>query len=401
MVPQQWRPSHCQLWFFNVTVMSFFRKYFLLILACFTFGVLHANVTFVSSRLERLSRTLTSVPWDSLTHGVYNDYSFNEHPLTIRVNKWDEIEHIGYRFFDNDQRCIQPSPVYDFLERYLLEYDIPNEDGAPKEMRFMIDEFDVEYGNLNTLFHLDTSFAFQLSYLAYKRYHLSWYQNYQEVLSVSFPMDYQLMCGSNSLELESFFIRDIQRYSFTGPAQQVMLPDYIDTCNDDYYIVEGSSYLSNLIRDDQFYGRNADGAWSLVCSRKKALWSASNIMLYSQFIGNYDLQIAVDRYGYKTDTVHVPLTTFVSYCKAQGSSVYFGVKFRTEKYVKGTLFVTNPENGFTHILSVDIPIDVIESRSGTINSVLYVYIPLHNISDNYFNLQYVPRKHSKTVRNYE
>ena len=52
----------------------------------------------------------------------------------------------------------------------------------------------------------------------------------------------------------------------------------------------------------------------------------------------------------------------------------------------------NPDQGYCHMLTVEIPIDAMSQGKGKVDGRLYVYVPLHNISDDYFEFQNIPHR---------
>lgn len=46
--------------------------------------------------------------------------------------------------------------------------------------------------------------------------------------------------------------------------------------------------------------------------------------------------------------------------------------------------MVNEKMGYNHMLTIELDKDIIAHRKGDIHSRLYAYIPLHNVSDDYF-----------------
>ena len=361
-------------------------------LSCFmalTVAAMAGN-TFATQRLQRMAGLMPTVPFEQLERGVNDTYSHNGHAITIRVNQWDEVEHIGYKIFSEEQRAVMPSPIYDFLERYTLDLSLPHEISV--DTRMEIDHFRVEVGSLWSILNLDTNYTMRVYSSQYKRYRVRWMDGDKEVLSLLFDMSYQLMSGCNAIELETNFLRKARRFKRPADTPPMPLPDALKTCSDNYYVLEGTSYLIGAIRNDLYYYRPEKGAWSLLCSSSKPYWSAFNMMLSPDSIGDFTLRVTLDKYGYQTEEFNIKLCDLVLMARMMGCTPYFAVKNRTQTTIKGTLFMPNPDQGYCHMLTVEIPIDAMSQGKGKVDGRLYVYVPLHNISDDYFEFQNIPHR---------
>lgn len=97
------------------------------------------------------------------------------------------------------------------------------------------------------------------------------------------------------------------------------------------------------------------------------------------------LHIVLDKYGYMTDTLDVTLKQFVSYCLSEGCKAYIGIKTVDDGAVTGTLFIYNEPLGYNHVLSFSFPTTLLSGSGGRVEARLYAYIPLHNVTEKFFN----------------
>ena len=368
--------------------------------------------TFATERLQKMAKALPGVPFEKLTVGYHTDYSFQGRPLTIRVNQWNEVDHIGYRIFDTASYRSKSALVYDFLERYLLDLSIDDE--IDKHIRMGIDKFVIEEGTLETVFQIEADDKLEVSYNEFKHYRVAWKRDGKYILSFLFDMDYQLMTGCNSIELEKNYIRAISRLQGQKRRKEHTLPKEIERHKGKYYIQEGESFLIPAIRssryfvfdtflvkdsavvkdarggDDIMYYRDTVCFWDNVCASSKAVWSAFNLMLSSTSMGKFFLDATLDMYGYQSQLLtKIPMADWVEYTRSEGCEIFLGLKSKTHKVIRGTLFCPNVSAGYCHMMSVEIPISSFNSRGGVVTGRLYTYIPLHNITDDYFELKYI------------
>ncbi len=339
---------------------------------------------FSTQRLCRMAALLTDVPFSELTEGIYNNYVYNGHPLSIRVNEWDEVEHIGYHLFDASLAQTQDGLVTDFVERYILELDLGQE--SEREMRMAVDKVVVDDGKLEKVHTILPDDRLEISVVEMLRYRVAWFREDLCLLSLVFDMDYQLLSGCNSIELEQNYLREVQRiHGIEIPVEEVV----IENEDDDYAIVDGGNYLNESIRADRYYQRDSLSSWKSVCSGDKPYWSAANIMLSPLMLGDFHLDCKLDMYGYRDSSFEMDLHRWIVQTLAEGCKLYFGVKSRTPKTIKGTLFCPNFLGGYCHMMSVEIPVEAFDAGKGDVTARLYVYVPLHNIDSDYFDLNYV------------
>lgn len=340
---------------------------------------------FATHRLQQMAALLPEVPFNELSQGVHEGYTYSEHPLMVRVNAWDDVEHIGYQIFDSLAVQCQPRLVCDFVERYLLELDL----GSPtdRNLRMGIDKVVVERGAIKNVHSLLPTDQLEVSKVEMQRYRVAWHREAQCLLSLVFDMDYQLLSGCNAIELEYNYLRDLNRLDNQIQWQQ---EEILADSTDEYAIVDGGHYLSDAIRGDSYYRRDSVGEWHFVCSREKPYWSATNLFITPMsIIGDYQLDGKLDMYGYRDTIFSINLYQWVVQTLSEGCQMYFGVKSKTPISIRGTVFCPNPSAGYCHMMSVEIPIEAFDNKQGIIRGRLFAYVPLHNIAEGYFDLDYV------------
>jgi hypothetical protein len=332
-----------------------------------------------------MSSYLPKVPFSTLEVGNHTQYQYRKHPLNIRVNQWNEVEHIGFVIFTDEIRNQLPNLVCDFLERYFL--DLMMHEEVNKDEQMYIDKVFVTKGSLVELFNITGNEDFLMNYIGFTKYKVTWSRDGNVLLELLFDMDYQLLSGCNALELEKLFLRDLNRFPY-DTSYATVLPTGIDTCLDRYFVQTGETYLHEAIRNDRFYARDSLGRWNLLCEKEKPYWSAYNILLSPQQAGRFNLVAKLDEYGYKTRDFEIDMQQWIDYCRKHCDNMYFGIKARTDTTLQGTVYIPNETEGFCHVLSVEIPLKTIENGTGPILGRLFVYIPLHNIVEDYFSYKY-------------
>lgn len=313
-----------------------------------------------------------------------NICTYKGRKLTVKTNAWGEINNIGYQMFSNEIRTASGyDPVLDFMQRYLLEWDL-NIDGRIQLPQMYKDEVTFTRGSIEQLKAVTQQTPFSINELKRRAYKLRWTLGRKEV-EVSVNADAQLFIGGNAIDLETMMIRGLGRIQsdvYTLSPEETDLSK-ISKADDDNYIVKGSSYLSDAIRNDLYFVQ-IHGKKELLCSSKNAAKSISNIMLTGTFRHLLPMRVIFDKYGYKQETLDITLQQFISYCKSEHCQLFFGVKKIKDGILYGTLFALNDKMAFNHVLAVEFPLSVISGENVLIKAKAFAYIPLQNVTERFF-----------------
>ena len=344
-------------------------------------AVMTASATnFATKRLESIAQCLSLPGIEQLNDQTSYDYTYRGKKLVVRANRFGEVEHIGLALFPQQMVEMAPSPVYDFLERNLLERQLPNLDGELKH-KLSGEHVTFVVGNASTVLAFNGTENFSEERVDLKHYRVTWTRGGIEVLKISFDMDYELLSGCNSIELEQRFVSQLKRYTETTSIGDVdLFPD-----NASVFVAQGDSFLIREMRNDLYFERDADG-WHLTDQSEATSKTLSNMMLSPQFRQNPTLQLTVDKYGYETEQVTVPYHNLLNKCIDDGCTPYFGIKEREDDGTyTGTLMLVNRTAGYVHMLSARIPSETLANKgNGQLTGRLYLYIPMHNVSEHYF-----------------
>lgn len=302
----------------------------------------------------------------------------------LRTDCFGDVAHIGYRLFP---QCLRERyrgvPIFDFLERYLLELDL-RIDGRDPDSRMDIDHVVVSKGTLQLLHQLNsqTTLSATVDEITRKMYRLELNVGGQELIAV-IPADNQLLFGGNLIELEQSFISGVNRMIAFGSDAVIHNWGKMEAKNrEGDLVVDGGVYRIEEIRGDIYLTKH-NGKRQLLIDRKSPLRSVSNMMLTGIAPQEVTLLIDFHVYGNKRDRRQVTLQQFVAYCKSEGCQLYFGTKTLTDSLMTGTLFAYNEKYAYTHMLSATIPLDILEGSGQPIRGHAYVYIPLHDITEKY------------------
>lgn len=360
------------------------KRWAMLLAVAALLGIQACAINFATQGLERLATYTGLDGLETLAPGVHHGYNYKGHPLTVRVNEWNEIEHIGLQLFTQEIRAMQPLPVYDFLERYLLAMNAVPE-GSDERVYMAWDKIHYSVGDATTAMGLDTTAVFSESHIDRHVYKVSWRVKGKTRLEMSFYMDYQLLTGCNAIELEKSMFRKIRRGKWSpAKASHEGFPK-----SGREYVRQGRKFISPMVRSDIYYTRQDESdAWSLLEDAGRMGRTIANIMLSGESAHPLEVNIKLDRYGLRTDSATVAYRIWHRLCMEEGCTPYFGLKGKEEDIYKGAVFMVNETGGYVHLLSIDIPREAITNPTECkATASIYCYIPLHSASDNIFNVE--------------
>lgn len=314
-----------------------------------------AQMNYRTAELQRLSKLL-AVDEAALKDG-YNYLTVNGQQVIVTV-KGNTVNHIGLRLFGESTRNLDNTPVFDFLERYFLQLKYPPTVKTAQKM-ISDDQFQFVKGSLKTVDDIRPTDGFGFNYDK-RQYTATWNRDGQPLLSVSFPVEYELISGENKIEAENNLLADIRRTEVKDIARK--------TAHDPHYINENFS--------NRLYYQKGE----LVSSVRHPAESASNILLSMKAKGQYDLKVTQVSYGFKKTVFNVPLRQWIAFCQNSGCVLYVGIEDISEKgEVSAVVLAVNEAENYNHVLTVTIPQETMHDKKGSLTARLYPYVPTHNV----------------------
>lgn len=336
-----------------------------------------ASVGFRNAELKRLA-TCLALPLDSLPEGYCHSKAKGYNITVCTAN--GEVEHIGLTLFADDMKGANNALLLNFIERYALQLKMPQ---ADRTAALMLRDDDVRFSRgssatFSTLKPTDTfSYTKQLG-----RYTCTWRRGEQTVLELSFPADYQLLCGENKIEVDNRLEHDLMHTLVDDTV--LVQPDVASlspVSQQRFFISRGGSYIDNRLCADVYYERLDNKSFRLLSDATFPAESVANMMLCTAAPGSYTLNIEQSLYGYETRKLSVPLKQWIAYCRQSGCQLYYGVEATTGGAVRAMVLAVNNAADYNHLLTFTVPFSVIDNRQGAIETQLYSFVPMHNVRD--------------------
>lgn len=320
-----------------------------------------AQSKFRTTELRRLATVLT-LDVNQLPEG-YSHPKAHGYNLTVHQDQ-QTIDHIGLYLFSDKLRASAQSPIFDFLERYFLQLKYPP---TVKTSANMIrdDNFRFIQGSMATIDGLRLTDDFSFSNDNH-RYIATWQRDGRILLSVSFPVEYELISGENKIEAEENLLADIQN-TIVGHRKD-------DTRRNDTYI---NKSFSNRLYYQQGH---------LILDSKHPAESLANLMLSTNTPGEYTIQMTQVSYGFKKKVFQVPLRQWIAFCQNNGCQLYFGIDdIKANGEISAVVIAVNEIENYNHVLTLTLSSKAIDARQGLIEARLFPYVPTHNVLNMFAN----------------
>lgn len=329
--------------------------------------------------LKRMATTMNiTARIETLADGIYYRYlTYNDRNITVIVND-HEISHIGFAVFTPSVREALNSPVCNFLERYALEVSLPMK--RERSVTRQLDEDGVFFRNGDFSFfrilEKDTTFAVSLENLNNKRYSVSWSKAGQNAFSVNFPIEYDLLAGTEMIENERRILQDIPKQSMNTRGYQLVDSVLLKMkpWQKKYYELTGDYYYVKQLNSNRYFEKKGKDGYELFYDANFVQESLTNLMTTGAIENDYDLQIRLVKYGFVQDTIVVKLNQWLNYCEKQGCHGYFGVIAVDKGIADCELIMKNPDMGYIHLMRMSVEVSTLEDKKGLIKARLSSYI---------------------------
>lgn len=322
--------------------------------------------------------------------------AFGRKRFVVEQDSLGRIVHIGLKIFPDEIVRKYPSPVYHFVERYLLELYLQS-DPAETNRRLKEDQVVLRFSDDDTgkirhdidqhLPRFDTNTSLYVL-TDNNRYTVTAYQGKKMTFSMNFPIRYELLWGMNKIEAENGLYEALAYYH--APQSQPPLPlpanesNYLQADGEGCFVLPGDTYLIETVNADRFYRQKGGGLYLPVWEQRWAVQSLHNLF-----------QLPIDRgvtasvkqrlYNRRTLEFDIPLHKLLSFCRVSGCRAYMGIETCTTDSVTGTVVLLNPSYGYCHQLYFSVPAALIaEPERHKMKIELYAFVPTHNIGNLFY-----------------
>lgn len=342
------------------------------------------QATFRSQLLNKLGTTVGYVPIDTLEVGAYDAGQYKGYPLIAEYGAEHTVIHLGLHLFHPEIKKAAQSYAYNFLERYFLEL-LTWKEPTSLEQKMIDDKFLITAGGLSALKEINDTTLFQMSSTEDKFYETTWLNDEgKPILSVAFPIQYELLLGMTKLELELLFEDEIRR------APQVVKPDSIDVelglLNDSVYRTNPIQFIDLEPLNNCSYYLKKNDAFELILDTIHPDLTALNVFQnVTNCLNPIDVEQAL--YGFKQKKFSITIQQWMNYCKKEKMTIYGAMEELYDQSVKIYIVAHSKELAYNHLLSIIVPKQFVNSPGMALKMDVHAFVPTHNLKNLYEEYQ--------------
>lgn len=305
--------------------------------------------------------------------------SFNNKNVSIGVNSHGCIDHIGYTIFTPDQRNVLGKQVVNFIERYSLLADIlPRRNTIEKQMSE--DGVTLEGCKLNQLPTTvgGANIALRVENLYGRTYKVVWNVTEGKKVTMTFPLSYDLLSGSDIDERERRLPEQIFNFEpDTATVRIIPAEMQVDSIKN-ILVSQSESYFTEGLTSSRYY-EELDDEIEPLYSLDYPAETMANLLTDTDIYNEFDINVKLRCYNYQKVYMFLPLNRFVGYFLSQGCKPYFGIISADGGKIVGELVYVNRDMGYCHALKVTLNEQDLIDRQGIIQARMVSYIPVSRI----------------------
>ncbi|WP_295729528.1 hypothetical protein [uncultured Muribaculum sp.] len=347
-----------------------------------------APVSYDADCLERMLRAVPGVP-DSGELSELGDTTllldFKKRKVRVDMAA-GRVTHVGYRMFSDSQRGLMPyRPVFDFLERYALDADLPGKRVKSVEKMLAEDHVTCSKSGFRQLYPVatDTTLAVTVTNLNGNRYRIEWIKDDRPLYHIEFPIDYDLLHGTSMIENERRLVDNLTSFVDTAPPEAVvpsrkrLVPIY----HKNYYILPGESYLLDNLTSNRYFRKeeHADSLFVPIYSGHYPLESLATLLVTGAIPNDFTFDMKVDCYN-PLPPITVAVNNALGYFRSHGCSPFFGVGDFADGTATCYLVLRNAAEGYCHLMRITADVSQLDERQGRIKCRLTPYIPMSRVA---------------------
>ncbi len=355
---------------------------FLILLGC-CLSMQASGPLYASKKLkdigDKLALTKDSIFPGSRLYSPYKSYEY-----VVEADDKGEVTHIGVPLFPSVRKEGTLTMLFNFTERYMLELLLLNNQQERRD-KMKEDQTLFGTGSLSALFPLKDSLQISVSTDKQNRHRIEWKQEEPTLFSFSFPAQYELILGMDKPELEERLPEELKSTLIPTDIEITPDPEQLSaTPQKEYYIHKGNNYQIAALSSDLYYKKEESNFRLLNDPVLHPGETLANIMLSVAAQEDYILEIEQVKYGNKKEHYSLSLKQWITYNLRSGGELYFGLESLSKESLTATVIMENRLLGYNHLLHFQIMMPDLEAGKGNIPAVLHTYIPIHNISDLFY-----------------
>lgn len=355
------------MFFKDLIYMNMKRLYNLLI---FIF-LLKINVTYSQVIPEEFIDSISlQTNWINGTHKI--NYNVNEFTICIKDN---QLTSLRVSMFDDSVKNNTSINVLNYIEE-AYAYNLLN----INDKRF--NDFYFIKGSWADLNTINKDAYFTLTNNNSQTYTATWNKK-DSIVILTFPIRYDNINKGTRSEIENRYVDNLKHFIVEEPRQipHVNIPD-LKQIEDSIYALPGNTYIINSVSSDSYFtiNKKTNQAKIIMDAKNPIPTIANMVVIGNGFGGILELKISKHEYG-RSEVINIPLETFIQYNLANGCDIFWGLDNIDANILKGTIFCYNINEGYDHIIRIEVNTSQLGSNKLTIKGYASLFVPTNNIQN--------------------
>lgn len=366
--------------------------FLVLAIACIIPSGIIAQNTYANRTLQLIAEQLPELPVENTptAETIIARVNAKRHIIVERGTD-GVITHIGFKLFDRSVMEKHSTPLYQFLERYMLSL-ILLEDDKEIYTRLKMDHVKITsethpeaplLKGLQKIVSDDTSSSSIYITNSGKEYTVSCLNGEKLHIQITFPMRYELVSGYTKLDAERTFYPQLLAFIASDEKDEfVELSEYdLEPYKDNLFKAFHESYILGDMVSTSYYKKLEENKYAAILDPHYIAESTYNIF-NAAHKWNITAEVTQSLYGQNNKLDYeVPIYELTRFLRSQGCRMYTGIKKSGNNEIQITVMAVHPELGYQHLLICSTDKRILNKPEAYKMKIkMYCHIPTHNIS---------------------
>ena len=310
--------------------------------------------------------------------------------IVIQYNDKHQVSHLGISMFSKETKEIINQPVCDFVERFLLELSLADNNNEIISIlnhnNILLQKNGLKFGekNINSisaiLDEINDPVYFTLTQDD-KAYTCAWEYGQDNIFAIQFPLNRELITGANKLESDNVLYDQLKDNNCDNIVDiKKFLTNGADLISNDgtIYISKGDTFMLGLINENTYYKKTNSG-YELIYDENFPNESLSNLFMGNVENNNLKIKVRHSMYDNFTPEYEMNLMDFICFFR-NDFKIYAASYQREPSVVNSTVIFQNKLYNYIHLLIINTKKENIFDKNGVISASFRSNIPMHNIN---------------------
>jgi hypothetical protein len=310
--------------------------------------------------------------------------------FVIQFNAKNQVSHLGISMFSKEIKKIINEPVCTFVERFLLELTLADNNS---EINSMLDHYGIllqrngkklEDSKINSMNAILNEIQDPVSFTLTKddkSYTAAWEYGQQNLFAIQFPINRELIIGTNKIEADNVLFDQLQDNNCNNLSTlSNYMPDdtRLISIDGSLFVCKGDSFLLGAINENKYY-KKTDKGYELLFDDAYPNESLSNLFFGNFENNNLKIHVTHSMYGNFNPDFEMKLNDFICFFK-NDFKIYAGSYEKEPGVINSTIIFQNKLYNYINLLIISTKKENIFNRNGVLSASFRSNIPQHNIN---------------------